>query len=60
MTELSRSDPDPQAQKHLNEALAQNKHTLFAKIVECAGATKAFDGTKGKVTVLAPTDAVKY
>jgi len=46
-----------QAQKHLNEALAQNKHTLFAKIVECAGATKAFDGTKGKVTVLAPTDA---
>jgi uncharacterized surface protein with fasciclin (FAS1) repeats len=46
-----------QAQKHLNEALAQNNHALFAKIVECAGATKAFDGTKGKVTVLAPTDA---
>jgi len=46
-----------QAQKNLNEALAQNGHTLFAKIVDCAGATKAFSGTKGKVTVLAPTDA---
>jgi hypothetical protein len=47
-----------QAQKHLNEALQQNNHALFTKIVECAGAKDAFSGTKGKVTVLAPTDGV--
>jgi len=45
-----------QAQKNLNDALAQSKLDLFAKIVKCAGAEEAFKGTKGKVTVLAPTN----
>jgi hypothetical protein len=47
-----------QAQKNLNVALSQNKLDLFAKLVQCAGAEKAFGTAKGKVTVLAPTDAV--
>jgi len=46
-----------QAQKTLSEALSVHKLDLFGKLVKCAGAADAFNSAKGKVTVLAPTNA---